>query len=924
MGQVIQRRLLGLHADTSPETAPPGSLLQAVNVWMRRPGILEPRPGLASQSIASLSVPSGYSIYRLFPFNDDLVAVATDGSGNWRVYSVTAGTTHSRFGTSSTAWTGTIGCVHAAEMAGNLYITTDNGVMRVTAPGTAAVYRTGLERPGQCITDVDTTAATYPNRPLTANSAIAYRFVQARKVGDRWIRSAPSGRVVERSYTGSSAKALRLFLSQTVSGVASIGDLLNGDLMEVYRSVAFTSDDPDTPTDEMALLTTDIYSTGWGIPRDDTTTAGLIGPALYTNETQQGALQENGRPPMCRDIAAYNQMMFFGGATWPATLTFDILSMGPAWRDSSASTLDRFTTFTISGTTTNLSTTVSGVSAADIAKLTVGQRVHLDGGNPNAADARFPDGTLIATIGATSFTTTNAATASGATTLRISDWIELSINNGSTYTQRLYCFNTDNGAGTADDFFNCQEFTASTAAEVRGVQDYARHSNAYFATTSGAMAVHVFGDGEYSPWSVHCEQIGVVSRTSPATITAKSSKPAVTRPAIDSVTGIANTVRGGVNVLAYSKVDEPEAVPPENWVAIGAEDKAIQRVIAARDGLYVFKADGVWRVSGYTPETLTVDEYDRNMTLIHPDAACAYDGRVAAWTNKGVVLIGGGGTEVISGAINTSLEASKTVSPTDRGTWLASWPYHDLLVLGMTSGATMLVYHARTQQWSQWTHALGPDCHSGAALGSSFYVGGKLSSAAVLLKSNSTTKDAEYSITISAVDSAGTGITISAGSGWTPAVNDCVVQSSVAYAITAVTSATVFTVQAAGLTAAAATAEVGAPVTVLLNAEDAGDPLGQKHWREAKWFFSVLAGACRIAFSFFSPRYQAFTSANYFETFQTSNLLPKAIRVPVPRGSRRGQGLIHGFGAGGPRQAWKLSSMSLGIGDTSARVGNDD
>jgi hypothetical protein len=923
--QVIERRALGLFTDPAPSTAPDGSLFAAENVWIRRPGMIEPRPGLCAESIATLSVPSGYSIYQAFPFESDIVVVATDGSGNWRVYSVTAGTTHSRFGTSTTAWTGTVGCVHAAQMAGNLYLTTDNGVFRITSPSTAAAYRAGLERPTQIALTTSTSSTLYPNRPLAANSAIAYRFCQARKVGDRWIRSAPSGRMVARSYTGSSAKAVVMGAGNVLSGSTAVGDSLSGDHLEAYRSVAFTTDDPDEPSDEMAYLASVRFNSGWDTFYDDTTALGLVGPALYTNSTQAvgGQLQENGRPPLCRDIAEYNGMMFFGAAVWPATLTFDILQMGPAWRDSSASTTDRFTTFTITGDT-HSSTTVDNVSAADIAKLSVGMRVFLDGGTPNVADAKFADGTLITAIGGTSFTISAAALATTAgVTIRVCDWIELSINNGTTYTQRLYC-HTANGSASSDDYFDCREFRASTSADVNGAVAFAENASLYFANNAAeeVMIVSVFGDGVYSPWSIHCEQIGVISRTSPATITAKTSKPLVTSPRIDT-TGIASTTRGGVNFLAYSKLGEPEHVPPTNYIEIGSNEHAIQRVIQGRDCLFVFKTDGAWKVSGYSPETLQVDEYDRSMTLVHPDAVCAYDGRVAAWTNKGVVMMTDSGYEIISAPIATTIASaalSAASAQTTRGYFMAAWPAEDVVILGAGSG-TLYAFHVRNQSWTKWTHAT-TTAHCASQSGTSLYVGGINSSTATLLKSNSTTKDIEYSITVASVT--GTSVTINAGSGWTPAVNDCVVKGGTPYSITAVASSTAFTVHTTGLTTGSATAEVGPTCTLTFVGEDAGSPLTQKMWREVAWQFFILRGAGRIGATFLTDRYLSTTTTNYLETFQLSNFTPKSLRFPVPRAHKRSPALLPGLSISGPRMAWLLMAMALTFNPMSERLGNDD
>jgi hypothetical protein len=928
--QVLNLRPIGLVTDPSAVIAPDGALLQATNVWIQRPGVVEPRPGLAAQSISSLSVPSGYSIYQLFPFEDDLVAVATDGSGNWRCYSVTAGTTHQIGG--SAAWTSTIGCVHAAQAAGNLYVTTDKGVIRITsnAPSGSQNYRAGLERPPQTRPLRDTSTTTSPNQVCPANSAVAYRYVAKRKIGDRYIYSAPSGRVVHRNVTGDGDSGVTLNTDTITLGTGSStnGDNLSTDELEIYRSVAFTSAYTDEPSDEMVQIGTAPQASGgtgfFDDFVDDTPTTSNAGPALYTNGTQRGANQENGRPPMCRDIAEYNGMMFFGGAVWPATLTVQIGAMGDDWRGSATGKQERFTTFTITGDTSS-NTTVSNVSAADIAKLHVGQRVFLDGSTPDIADARFASGTLITAIGASSFTISAAAlTSTIGVTIRVCDWIEFSSTNGSgTTTMREY-MHTSYGSSAATSYVDANDFETGTGVIVGGAVGLAQHATTYLDGQTAGLRVTALGDGYYTPWSLLVEQVGSLSRTSPSTITVKTSNPRVTFPRCDSSTGVTNTVRGGINVLAWSQLNEPEHVPPvEYQTEIGSAEHAIQRIVSCRDGLYVFKTDGIWRVSGYSPQTLTVDEYDRSLALVHPDAVCAYEGLAAAWTNKGVALIGDGQTRIISQPIAETLsDVAASVSSTTRGTFMAAWPYQQCIILRESVTGAMYVHCLRTGAWVAWTHTV--TVHSAAAVAGYLYMGGVSSSTATLLKSNSTTKDVETSITISAVDADGTGITINAGSGWTPAVNDCVVQSSVAYAITAVTSATVFTVQSAGLTAAAATAEEGADVAVWFPFQYAGNPMAQKLWREVSWYFSDHTGLCRITFQFFSSRYFAGETANYFETFTTSAGAPRNIRVPVPRNSKRSVGIGGGISTSGPRMAWKFHSAALSYVPMSERVGNHD
>jgi hypothetical protein len=509
----------------------------------------------------------------------------------------------------------------------------------------------------------------------------------------------------------------------------------------------------------------------------------------------------------------------------------------------------------------------------------------------------------------------------------VCDWIEFSGTNGAgTSTARFY-MHSSYGGSSGTFYVDANDYEASSGVLPGGAVGLAYYANAYLKTSALPMNMRVtaLGDGFYTPWTFLVEEIGLLNRVSPATITVKTSNPRITQPRIDHSTGLTNTARGGQHCLAYSKLNEPEHVPPSNFVEIGSNEHAIQRLIQGRDCLFVFKTDGIWKVTGYSPETLTIDEFDRSVTLVHPDAVCAYDGRVAAWTNKGVVMMTDGGFEIISAPIATTIASaalSAAAAQTTRGYFLAAWRAEDLLLLG-AGVDTMYAFHVRNGSWTKWTHAT-TTAHCAAQSGTALYVGGINGSTATLLKSNSTTKDVEYSITISAVDGAGTGITINSGSGWTPAVNDLVVQSNVAYAITAVTSSTVFTVQAAGLTAASATAEVGPTSAVVFVAEDAGNALAQKNWTQAKWFFHILRGVCRIAFTFLTERYLNTTTQYYFETFQTANFTPKALRVPVPRNSRKAAGILPGFSISGPRMAWLCAAMSMSFGGGSARVGNDD
>lgn len=196
MGQTLHIRSAGLVTNVNALAAPEGAMSEALNVVIERPGVARPRPGLPVTTLTA-TIPANHFVYQAYYWDDTLIYVTHNGglpgAGATRVASQYNSTLFSRFGTSDTAWMASLGCVHFAEMGGNLYFTTDNGVFRITSKLTAAAYRAGLERPKQTFTGLVVSAVgdTQVNYPYANGYVAAYRCVMARKVNDRWIRSAP-------------------------------------------------------------------------------------------------------------------------------------------------------------------------------------------------------------------------------------------------------------------------------------------------------------------------------------------------------------------------------------------------------------------------------------------------------------------------------------------------------------------------------------------------------------------------------------------------------------------------------------------------------------------------------------------------------------------------------------------------------------
>jgi hypothetical protein len=896
MGQQLTIAPVGLFTDPNPLSAvPDGAMTEALNVVITRPGVVEPRPGLQEFPYTTILVDE--DIIAIVPFEDDLLIFAKDASSGvghayWFLATDDMVQAGSFIGADS-SWTFTVGQVHGAVIGGNLYVTCGEGVFRCSAPGDDNAYRAGLPRPAQAQVTSATTGGV--NYPLVADRSVGYRLCTTATAGRLTLRSPPSARIVQRSYTGAGAKRVTLDFANTST-----------DVVEVYRSSALGGTDDAEPTDEMVMIGTAAASSASFT--DDEAFTDFVGPSLYVNATQGGAVLENGITPFCRDVAAYRDMLFFGAARWAPSLTFEVLGFGDAWRGTNLATANRLTSFTVTATTTNTSTTVSGVSASDIAKVRVGMRVYLDTSNPTTNDANFPADTYVETVntGAGTFTITNAATAStvGAT-VRLSDWIEVSVvDNSGTDTERVFC---DDASGT--NYIDAREFRADTAANVRGPQQMAYELS---DELDGKATVSAFGDGATTAWTFIVETYG----SDVTSLTVKTSNANAISSRIDGTTGKTGQERGSVATLAWSKPGELEHVPPGYFAEIGAPDKAIERVIAARDSLFVFKEDGVWRVSGYSPDTLQIDEYDRTMRLIHPDAACEWDGMVAAWTNKGVRIIGDGGSQEISTPIRNIIEAAGNTHAGQNamGVQLCGWVDRGLLLLSIpadeSTGYAEYIYcwSQRTGAWTRWTHE--KPITSAGILGPILVAGTKAPSAAARA-SILINFDESYDITTSVTVSAATGtlVVISAGSGWTPAVGDILRQSSVDYAVTEVESATRFYVHQSGVTAAVAAALTRTPMRVAWTVRDAKNAGVQKHWRESTLLLGSASGLVSNDNSFTSDRSAtAGTSSTTFD--YTVDDEQMTIRTRVPREARRCGRLAHQLTLTGAKPGWALHGAS--------------
>lgn len=108
------------------------------------------------------------------------------------------------------------------------------------------------------------------------------------------------------------------------------------------------------------------------------------------------------------------------------------------------------------------------------------------------------------------------------------------------------------------------------------------------------------------------------------------------------------------NRLYYSKYQQPEAVPQLNFIDIGAEDKEILRIFPLRDSLFIFKEEGLYRLSGEIAP-FQVSLFDSSCLLIAPDSVAVSNNQVFGWTTQGISSVTEVGVSVLSRPIDVDV-----------------------------------------------------------------------------------------------------------------------------------------------------------------------------------------------------------------------------------------------------------------------------
>jgi hypothetical protein len=731
MAQKLDLKIRGLYTNPNAfSEVPEGALLVADNVVIEKESIVESRRGQATYGTELTPSPGG-TLNKLFNYRNRLLlnygnklAYDSDNAGTWVDYS----------GTYEAPDTGYK--IRSIEANRNFYFTTSTGIKKLDSPtGTvtiAGAYK-GLDGVG---------STTGSSGFMTTATNVAYRIVWGYvDANNNLILGAPSQRVIVSNTSGGFRDVSLTFTIP--SGVTTSW------FYQIYRSGESASV-ADQPNDELQLVIennpTAAEITALSFTTTDQTPNDLRGVTLYTSPSQQGIANANETPPYAKDMAVFKGHVFYANVKSKQRLYLTLVAVG-----------GNSFTYLVDGTVDTVDTTPTLTNISSTTTLKVGMRVVGTGIPSNAR--------ILSIDSATQVTMNVDATATATVSVEFQD--RVTINNvayygGSANDVATNTFQVETGGTPAENI----DVTAQNLVQIVNVSASNTELYAYYVSGFDELpgrilfeervvggedfyATSTYGDS-FNPVLPMETYITSISMANPTTITAtahglsdlnsitiydSNSTPTVDGERIVDVQ-TANTFTVPVNVTVagtegyfiltdrivssdneekqnrvfFSKNGQPEAVPLYTYVDAGSADAPIYRIIALRDSIFLFKADGIYRITGEDLQSFRVSLFDNTATLKAPESAVAFNNQVFAMSDQGVMSVSDNGVSVVSRPIEDTLLqiSSEQYTFFNDATFAVGYESSRLYMLFTVTekedeyATQAFVYNSFTNSWTRW------------------------------------------------------------------------------------------------------------------------------------------------------------------------------------------------------------------------------
>lgn len=205
--------------------------------------------------------------------------------------------------------------------------------------------------------------------------------------------------------------------------------------------------------------------------------------------------------------------------------------------------------------------------------------------------------------------------------------------------------------GTTGDSFDPSISPSPDATLTNSLANPSVVTLASHGLVSGDTAIIAFSN---STPSINGPQLVTYGSASTFSVPVNVTVAGTTGVLIKSTLGVFSDNEQKKNRIYYSKYQQPEAVPLLNYFDVGSEEKAILRIFPLRDSLFVFKEDGLFRVSGEgAPFNLAL--FDSSCIMIAPDSLGVANNLLYAWTTQGIHTVSESGVDIISRDIDIDI-----------------------------------------------------------------------------------------------------------------------------------------------------------------------------------------------------------------------------------------------------------------------------
>lgn len=386
---------------------------------------------------------------------------------------------------------------------------------------------------------------------------------------------------------------------------------------------------------EIALTSTDI-SIGMVFFNDDVDDLAL-GSELYTNpNSREGELQSNERPPKSTDIALFKNSMLYSNCTTRPFLEFQLIS--DSLSSSNKIYVQCGTIRTYEADDANAGNKTMRCSGTGTGTITI--TCPITHGLSTGAQVVIKVLSGTATSGyytVTVLTTTTFTVSSLGNTITKADIFAITQTSGGN---NIFFSNASSGGTVA------QGLRITAQALIKAINSDV-NSNVYATYASGLED----NPGKIRLTAKNFSNTQITLKVDTTTIGSYFS------PALPTGFGpVASSSVSLPNYIYISKIGEPEAVPLVNFIAVGARNYEIQRIIALRDSCIVIKKDGIFRINGDSITSFSVSPLDSTIYCVAANSVSVINNQIIMLSNQGYCLITESSVQIISRKIENLIQ----------------------------------------------------------------------------------------------------------------------------------------------------------------------------------------------------------------------------------------------------------------------------